>query len=55
MCVCIYTSLPFRANQAPNLDVDKLFDEIMLDVPNYSDSKPLAVHSPQKKDDATLR
>ena len=44
-----------RAIQAPNLDVDKLFEEIMLDVPNHSDSRPLAVHSPQKKEDSNLR
>lgn len=27
----------------------------MLDIPNYSDSRPIAVHSPQKKEDAHLR
>ncbi len=40
---------------APNFDVDKLFEEIMLDVPNYSESRPLTAHSPQKKDDSHSR
>lgn len=46
---------PLRSSQAPNLDVDKLFEEIMLDIPNYSDYRPSVVHSPQKKEDVHLR
>lgn len=47
--------IPYRSSQAPNLDVDKLFEEIMLDLPNFNESRPSAVHSPQKKDDSHLR
>ena len=44
-----------RSSQAPNLDVDKLFEEIMLDMPSSNDSRSSAVLSPQKKEDAHLR
>ena len=37
------------------MDVDKLFEEIMLDMPNYNEFRSSAVHSPQKKDDANSR
>lgn len=47
--------IPYKSCQAPNLDVDKLFEEIMLDMPNYNEFRSSAVHSPQKKDDANSR
>lgn len=56
LCVedCLLLSI-VRSSQAPNLDTDKLFEEIMLDIPNYSDYRPSVVHSPQKKEDVHLR
>ena len=44
-----------RASQAPQLDVDKFFEEIMLDVPYHNDPLPFHTHSTQKKDDSISR
>ena len=41
--------------QAPQLDVDKFFEEIMLDVPYHNDPLPFPTHSTQKKDDSISR
>ena len=44
-----------RVSQAPRLDLDKLYEEITLDVLYHNDFRPQAANSPQKKDNSSSR
>ncbi len=49
----VFLPLLYRACQFPPLDLEKVFDEIMLEV--LFDPRPYSTHSPQKKDDSSTR
>ncbi|XP_064383262.1 nuclear receptor-binding protein-like [Halichondria panicea] len=45
----------WKLSQSPQLDLEKLFEEITLDVIYHTDSHPLTTRSPQKKDVSSTR
>ena len=52
---CMFTIILFRVSQAPRLDLDKLYEEITLDVLYHNDYRPQTASSPQKKDNSSSR
>ena len=44
-----------RYSQVPRLDLDKLYEEITLDVLYHNDFRPQTANSPQKKDNSSSR
>ena len=55
MCIDALLCVSYRSSQSPQLDLEKFFEEIQLDVIYHNDSRPPATHSPQKKDVSSSR